>query len=98
MKTIKCKCESKGLLLIGVGYDKHSDGTVPCYESGLAHYEFNSAESLFSVASDYYKIERSNGNIEYGKDYTIRKAKNDFKALAVEREIKIDVAGIKYTE
>lgn len=98
MKTIKCKCESQGLLLIGVDYIKHSDSTVPSCESGFAHYEFKSAESLFSVASDYYKIERSNGNIELGKDYTIRKAKNDFNALAVEREIKTDVAGIKYTE
>ena len=98
MKTIKCKCERQGLLLIGANYDKNVDGTVPSYESGLAHYEFKSAESLFDVASDYYKIERANGNIELGKDYTLRKAKNDFKALAVEREIKTDVAGLKYTE
>ena len=98
MKTLKCKCERSGLLLIGVDYIKNSDGTVPYYESGLAHYELKSAESLFKVASDYYKIERANGNIELGKNYTIRKAKNDFNRLAVERQIKTDIAGFKYTE
>lgn len=88
MKTLKCKCERQGLLLIGADYIKHSDGTVPSYESGLAHYEFKSAEALFNVASDYHKIERANGNIELGKDYTIRKAKNDFNALAIDRNVK----------
>lgn len=65
MKTIKCKCENQGMLLIGVDYMKNEDGSVPSYESG---------------------------------NYTERKAKNDFNALAIERQIKTDVAGLKYTE
>ena len=98
MKTLKCKCEQQGLLLIGVNYHKNEDGTVPCYESGLAHYEFKDFESLFNVASDYWKIERNNGKIEKGSDYTLRKAKKDFNALAEERSFVVDVAGFKYTE
>lgn len=86
------------MLLIGVDYIKNEDGTIPSYESGLAHYEFKSSSDLLSVAKTYSKIERSNGKIEKGIDYTELKAKNDFNALAVERELKTDVAGLKYTE
>ena len=98
MKTLKCKCENQGLLLIGVSYCKNEDGTVPHYESGMAHYEFKSPEDLLNVAFDYRKIERANGKIELGRNYTLRKAKNDFEALAIERTLKTDVAGLKYTD
>jgi hypothetical protein len=98
MKTLKCKCEAQGLLLIGADYHKNEDGSVPCYESGIAHYEFNSPSDLYNVASEYRKIERANGKIEFGRHYTARKAKNDFEALAVERPLKVDVAGFRYTE
>lgn len=74
------------MLLIGVDYMKNEDGTVPSYESGFAHYEFKSSDDLLRVAKTYSKIERSNGKIERGIDYTERKAKNDFNALAVERQ------------
>lgn len=96
MKTIKCVCETQGLLIIGKNYDKNMDGSVPSYESGLSHYELSSPESLFKIAKTYYKVERFNGNIEFGKDYTITKAKNDFKNLSVERNTIKDVAGIEY--
>lgn len=98
MKTLKCKCENQGMLLIGADYDKDEDGTVPCYESGIAHYEFKSSEALFEVAKTYSKIDRGNRKIEKGIDYTERKAKKDFNALAIERKLKTDVAGLKYTE
>lgn len=98
MKTLKCKCENQGMLLIGVDYMKNEDGTVPYYESGLAHYEFKTSDDLFEVAKNYSKIERSNGKIERGIDYTERKAKNDFNALAIERQLKTDIAGLKYTD
>lgn len=98
MKTIKCVCESQGLLIIGQNYMKNEDGSVPDYESGIAHYEIKSAEDLYSLGKSYYKVERFNGNIEKGDDYTLIKAKNDFKHLAKERITKTDVAGLKYQE
>lgn len=41
---------------------------------------------------------KNHGMLLIGVDYTELKAKNDFNALAVERELKTDVAGLKYTE
>lgn len=97
-KTIKCVCESQGLLILGKNYIKNEDGSVPDYENGIAHYEIKSAEDLYYLGKSYYKIERFNGNIEKGADYTLNKAKNDFKHLAQERITKTDIAGLNYQE
>lgn len=97
-KTIKCVCESQGLLILGHNFIKNEDGSVPDYERGIAHYEIKSAEDLYYLGKSYYKVERFNGNIEKGADYTLNKAKNDFKYLAQERITKTDVAGLNYQE
>lgn len=86
MKTIRCICFEQGVLRVGFNYDKDQDGTVPSYEEGLSHYELSSPEKLLEVVKHYNKVIRLN-KIENGSAYTLRKAQNDFKYLAIEREI-----------
>lgn len=82
MTTTKAtgSCYDQGTLTLsskGFSYADHE--TI--YARSLADYEFDSPESMHKTASRYSQVKRPGGKVEKGDDYTLRKAKNDWKKL-----------------
>lgn len=80
MKAIELQCWKPGRISIVRAMDHEPNRTD---ESGaLAVYQCTTPEALQNVVARYDVVYRPNMKEEPGKAYTLRKARNDFAALA----------------
>ena len=82
MKTVKCACIADGFFAIDYYFAENEDGSVPSWEAGYAHYNIHRPKDLYEIAKEYRKIDRGYCGIELGKNYTMKKATNDFNRYA----------------
>lgn len=78
--TLAATCFKSGTLTIQ-GKNAHTVENGFVTDGGLENYSFTTAERLHKVASTYDHVDRGNGKIEPGSEYTLRKARNDFAAF-----------------